>query len=349
MADFDIINNGDCSNAPIGFADLSFSTGVAVTNWLWDFGDPGSGTANTSTLQNPTHAFSSGGVFSVTLTITDANGCSAQISQNVTTLDSPTAAFNSNATSGSSCQNSEVQFFDLSASPGSPINEWVWNFGDGSPDVVVVAPDSPDVVHAFSNTGTFMVTLSVTNGNSCSDVFSQNVTVSSPDFITDFTYTIDSCLTAQFTDLSTPPPGYYLVEWYWEFGDDSTSTWPNPRHSYLTGGLYNVTLTVTADSMGFLCTNSTTLPVIVPNTPTIYYTWDPEPTCFGDTTYFFGTAGTAITDWYWNFDDGTFGTGQDIAHVYTTPGSYEVALFITDTNLCENTLTHAVTINAIQK
>ncbi|HTY43156.1 MAG TPA: PKD domain-containing protein [Thermoanaerobaculia bacterium] len=44
------------------------------TSWLWNFGDPSSGAANTSTLQNPTHVFATAGDYTVTLTATNAAG-----------------------------------------------------------------------------------------------------------------------------------------------------------------------------------------------------------------------------------------------------------------------------------
>jgi PKD repeat protein len=47
-------------------------------------------------------------------------------------------------------------------------------------------------------------------------------------------------LTVTFTDLSTGNPD----NWYWDFGDGSTSTGPNQEHSYLLPGTYTVTLTV---------------------------------------------------------------------------------------------------------
>src|SRR6478735_8639634 len=55
----------------VSFTDLSQN---GPTSWLWNFSDPASGTNNTSTLQNPTHAFSATGTYTVTLTATNANG-----------------------------------------------------------------------------------------------------------------------------------------------------------------------------------------------------------------------------------------------------------------------------------
>lgn len=58
------------------FADGS-TTGIGgapIVAWAWDFGDPNSGAANTSTLDDPTHTFTAPGEYTVTLTILDANG-----------------------------------------------------------------------------------------------------------------------------------------------------------------------------------------------------------------------------------------------------------------------------------
>lgn len=53
-------NDGSSTNDPGG-----------ITSYLWDFGD-----GNTSTLKNPDHFYTSGGPYTVCLTITTAEGCS---------------------------------------------------------------------------------------------------------------------------------------------------------------------------------------------------------------------------------------------------------------------------------
>lgn len=58
------------------------STGVAPFTYAWDFGDN-----NTSTLQNPTHTYSTSAtgpvIYNVTLTVTDANGCTSVVTETV--------------------------------------------------------------------------------------------------------------------------------------------------------------------------------------------------------------------------------------------------------------------------
>jgi subtilase family serine protease len=67
------------ANQPVSFADTSTGT---PTSWSWDFGDPTSGSLNTSTEQNPTHAFTSAGDFTVKLSVSNPGG-SAQVTASV--------------------------------------------------------------------------------------------------------------------------------------------------------------------------------------------------------------------------------------------------------------------------
>jgi PKD repeat protein len=53
----------------VTFTDLSNENGAAITAWAWVFGD-----GQTSTDENPTHTYADAGVYSVTLTVTNANG-----------------------------------------------------------------------------------------------------------------------------------------------------------------------------------------------------------------------------------------------------------------------------------
>jgi PKD repeat protein len=55
----------------VTFTDTSTGT---PTSWSWNFGDPASGTANTSTLQNPTHVFAAAGTYQVSLQATNTAG-----------------------------------------------------------------------------------------------------------------------------------------------------------------------------------------------------------------------------------------------------------------------------------
>jgi PKD repeat protein len=65
-------------NLSVSFTDTSTNH---PTSWFWTFGNPGSGSANTSSEQNPAHTFTRAGSFVVTLTATNAvgSGSSSQV------------------------------------------------------------------------------------------------------------------------------------------------------------------------------------------------------------------------------------------------------------------------------
>jgi gliding motility-associated-like protein len=81
-----------CSSLAVQFTDSSQgSPGNNVTGWSWNFGDPPSGANNTSNLQNPTHIFSNGGTYYVTLVTTTQLGCMDTLRDTVHIIGAPVA------------------------------------------------------------------------------------------------------------------------------------------------------------------------------------------------------------------------------------------------------------------
>lgn len=136
-----------CAPLTVNFTDQSTNT---PTSWSWDFGDGG-----TSTAQNPSHQYTVGGNYTVTLTATNAAGSDAEVKTNYISVNSgaaPVANFSGTPTSGDAPLS--VSFTDLSS--GSPTS-WSWTFGDGGTSTA----QNPSYV--YNNPGTYNVTLNVTN------------------------------------------------------------------------------------------------------------------------------------------------------------------------------------------
>jgi uncharacterized protein (TIGR02145 family) len=72
-AGFTVTNN--CAQKPTTFTDTSRISHNAITNWRWFFGDPASGSSDSSHLQNPVHTFNSAGTFNVMLIAYSTEGC----------------------------------------------------------------------------------------------------------------------------------------------------------------------------------------------------------------------------------------------------------------------------------
>jgi PKD repeat protein len=101
IAEFSANNTTTCTGT-VNFTDLSQN---GPTSWLWNFNDAGSGANNTSTLQNPTHTFSSAGTYTVSLTATNANGSNTVTKTNYITYQTnvPIAAICTPATTSYCC------------------------------------------------------------------------------------------------------------------------------------------------------------------------------------------------------------------------------------------------------
>jgi gliding motility-associated-like protein len=118
-----------CETNPITFTDESIPNEGVIIKWNWDFGDVNSGTdnLNTSTLQHPTHTFSTPGTYNVVLTVETDKGCSAVLPKTIIINKLPVkpdfeipAACSSDAA---------VKFINTSVNT-IPNLRYEWEFGD---------------------------------------------------------------------------------------------------------------------------------------------------------------------------------------------------------------------------
>ncbi len=84
---FDV--NGQCANTPIKFKDATTTNYGIVTPWTWDFGDPTSGAADSSHLQNPTHTYATAGTYHVVLNVGNSKGCVGTFTRDIVVTDHP--------------------------------------------------------------------------------------------------------------------------------------------------------------------------------------------------------------------------------------------------------------------
>jgi PKD repeat protein len=209
----------EVSGLSVLFADASTGNPVA---WDWDFGDGDS----VSGRQGPAHTYALAGTYTVALTIKTENGAESTKRKFVTVQAGLplTAAF------GYEVNGLTVLFTDIST--GEPVS-WTWELGDGG----VSAERNPS--HKYSKPGNYTVRLTVQNVYGVAASTSKFVSPSLGDAPqADFEYQADG-LRVLFTDASKGNP----TDWTWDFGDGSSSGFPNPEHLFAKPGTYNVTLT----------------------------------------------------------------------------------------------------------
>ena len=310
-------NTVECFGNPTLFTNTSTGN---PTGYSWDFGD-GSPLDNAA---NPQHTYSASGSYLVSLTVTNALNCSANVVQLVQVNDVPVADFTWTQT----CQGENMNFTDQSLN--SPIT-WDWNFGDGN----VANTQHPS--HTYADTGSYQVELIVSGGSGCLDTITGTVYVDSiPQ--ADFSF-VEACTgdSLFFTNNSQINPDNFI----WNFGDGNTTNTFDASHNYATAGQYNVSLTATYSWSG--CSN--TISQIVESYPRTTPTFTANTPCLGELTNFIDQTGGSPDQWQWNFGDGSpLETVQNPTHLYNAQGFYDITLITENSYGCSDTLVQQIEI-----
>ncbi|MDF3029407.1 MAG: Ig domain protein group 2 domain protein [Fluviicola sp.] len=204
------------------------SASVTGNSYSWN---PTTGLSDAS-ISSPTVNTGIAGTTSYTVTVTNASGCEATDIVSVTIHPLPLVSFNSSAIDG--CAPVSISF--TNTSPNS-VN-CVWTFEDGGTEV-----GCGTISQQFNTAGTFDVTLTITDGNGCSNSLSDSDLITIyPEVDASFGVNVyeQSVLypVFNFSNTSTNATSYS-----WEFGDGTTSTQTNPTHTYDDKpGVYHVIL-----------------------------------------------------------------------------------------------------------
>jgi PKD repeat protein len=226
----------------------------------------------------------------------------------------PVAAFVESPSSGQSPLT--VRFFNQSTGNITSSN---WSFGDGTTSSAI------NPVYTFNRPGIYTVTLTVSGSGGSANV-SRQIIVQSPSapvaaFVAD-RYIGNAPLTVQFTSQSTGGISTYR----WDFGDGTFSAEVNPVHTYTNIGTYNVILTISGSGGSSLVTRQITVqnPSVPP--PAAAFTANPVSGVVPLTIQFTNRSTGNITNYNWNFGDGTLSAETNPTHIYAYPGTYTVTL-----------------------
>jgi predicted transcriptional regulator len=139
---------------------LNSSTFGEPVDFIWDFGD-----GNSSTEINPNHIYSSGGNYTIRLSVTDDEGALTVSEVNITLLFRPLPEVQIVIPShdpGEYLAQSRLDFSvqGLLMISGPDNISYSWDFGDGT------VMTGPAPVHAYAGPGTYNVTVTISDGHS---------------------------------------------------------------------------------------------------------------------------------------------------------------------------------------
>ena len=113
------------------------------------------------------------------------------------------------------------------------------------------------------------------------------------------------------------------TQWFWTFGDGSTSTLQNPTHEYATSGSYTICQTVTSICGSSQLCLGVTIDCIAPTAGFDFQT-DELTVSFAD------NSSSLVETWFWTFGDGGTSTAENPTHDYATGNLYTVCLTVTN-------------------
>ncbi len=225
--------------------------------------------------------------------------------------------------------------------------EYVWNFGDGSPDTTTTVPNTS---HTYPNVGTYKVRLISIDSASCNIADTSYITIKARSNRAQIGLTVTKLppcqsFNYQFNNTSTPPPGYTFQpnDFTWDFGDGTTmvTNAASVTHQYASSGVYNVKLYI--DDTAFC--NSPDSAVYQLRVAGVLKAQFQTPSggCAPYNAVFNNTSLGGQT-FVWDFGDGTTSTEASPTHLYANPGTYTIKLSATDNLTCNHNDSTSVTI-----
>lgn len=286
----------------------------------WDFGD-----GNFSVLENPAHTYHEEGTYTISLIVTDLQGCYNDTTVfNIQVHPKPTADFTFERAHLCGVP-VDVQFFNHSQGADG----YLWDFGDGNQSFLT------EPVHTYTNSGHFLTILMVSTAFGCRDSLNLEVSVY-PQPIADFEIeTAEGCAPLQvfFNNESGGSDLYY-----WAFGDGGASLEANPVHVFNDPGFYDVQLIATSENV---CFDTIFLNDVVEVLQTPFANFDFTETAEG--IFQFTNLSEFADAYFWDFSDGTTSDLENPAHRFLTNGAKQIYLEASSLNGCVDDTLIAIT------
>jgi PKD repeat protein len=322
----------DAGKAPLGV--LFSSAGTAdgdgtIVGYSWDFGDG----SPASTEVDPAHTYTSQGVFTATLTVTDDKGGTDTAEVVVTVSPTNVApSVNISATPTFGKAPVSVDFTSSTSDSDGTVTGIVWDFGDGSP-----TSTDPNPSHVYA-AGVWTATLTATDDDGATTT--RSIEIRSLPNLPPTAHAAATPsngrapLLVQLSSSGSVDFDGTITGYEWDFGDGSpTSTAANPTHTYA-AGTWTATLTVTDDE-GATGTATVTVQSTVNQAPTAVANATPDGTK-APLAVDFSSGGSVdhdgtIVSYKWDFGDGSpVSTEANPTHTYLTDGTFAATLTVTD-------------------
>ncbi len=335
QASFTFPGNIGCAPVGVAFNSNSILGGGAITNYVWDFGDGvgGSGSA-------PAHTYTNPGCKTVTLVITDINGCVSDTTViNAICPDIPPIADFTSTPSVACAAPISVTYTSVYPGSSGPYT-YQWLFQGGTPSIS--NSQNPSII--YSTPGAYYSQLIVTGPNGCADTIKKYnyviIGANAANFSIDY---LNGCAPLSVYCAVSPNSQALLVQWTAIGGISATPNYSDNLITFNSPGSYQVCVQLTFPG-NCIATKCTT--VVVGETPLVDFSVSGlQNICappLNNVVFTNLSSGTGALTYQWLFPGGTpsSSTSQNPPSVdYTQCGVYSASLIVTSPQGCSDTLT----------
>lgn len=345
-AQFNSFGNIGCDNSlTVSFQDNS--TGNEPFDYYWDFGN-----GEVSELKDPIASYQGYGMYNVSLSVTDINGC-RNTKTKVNHVALQELVINANIAEDEVCKMDTLTITNNST--GLTSSKWI--FGDGTISNSFIPEKS------YTKSGEYDILYVANYNNSCFDTLTFQLVVDSikADFITDTTYGCELPFVVNYLNQSVN-----ASSWQWKFGNGQVSSLENPQIIYgettqlLENSLahYSDTLIATSphgciDTIVMDTSVYIVIPKIMfaPNSANHYL--DEISGCVPFTVNFRDSSinnndDDNFVDWFWEFHDGSTSTELNPSFNYSEHGDHDVVLTVTNQSGCQNSFSTTIYAGSVQ-
>jgi len=297
--------------------------------YLWNFGDGGTGTGQTTN-----HNYTSNGVYDIILSVTNLCGQVSYDTVQVIIEDTLPVTGWIFVSPREVCPSDSI----LLIAPGN-MASYLWDLDDGNFD------STRSFIYVYSDTGTYIVQLTLANGCGNYAVYYDTVNVTN-DHLTSAEFSTDQntyCLgdNTLFSSVNSNTNNTYL----WNFGDGSIGYGPVESYIFADTGAYLVTLYLT-NSCGRTDTVSRTIFINTSSSPVAAFSASPYLyNCPGQPIEFINLS-SDTNNVIWSFGDGDSSTLANVSHIYSAAGNYFVILQVTNSCGLTSSSSQLLTITA---
>ena len=299
---------------------------IGATEYMWDFGDPASGTENNmSTISDPVHKFSTYGTYTVTMTAWNFDYPKFTYTKTAQVAISPvpTVAYRVN----NACFGDDVTFVNMTTLPSGITGtiDYTWNFGNGT------TSKKKDESYKYPAPGGYKVTLTASLKGCAASLTKNANQFAKPvaDFSVSGTCNLEEI---EFMNASTIAIGN--TGYKWDFQDGNVSNLSNPTHAFAAPGSHTVKLTAVSE---FGCTDETDRTFTLNESPKADFSFtDPCSETAVEFTREGSLPSGANSIFEWDFDGEKISTRENDNHKFSTVGVKNVSLKVSSDNGCSD-------------